>query len=233
MKKSITIFSILVSLTSFGQNEFILKKNGTTLLDIIPNDWKILHSTTGDLNQDGISDLVFAIQDTDINNFEINDGFGVDTIDLNPRLLGIYFGTKTGDFTQNFVSENFIILRDSPTMDEPFEGFSISEKGVLDINFRFWYSAGSWSMSNHKYKFRFQDNEFVLIGYDSNTAHRASGETTDYSINFLTRKMQITKGNFSNDDPESVEWKKFSLEKLMTIKTIKKPFEIEFEGIYL
>ena len=88
-------------------------------------------------------------------------------------------------------------------------------------------------MSNHKYRFRFQNNEFALIGYDSNEAHRASGETTDYSINFLTKKMKITKGNFSDDEPESVEWKEFHLEKLLTIKSIKKPFELEFNGIYL
>ena len=220
-------------LNCFGQSELILSDNGETLENIIPNNWKLLDSTSGDLNQDGVSDLVFAIQKTDRNNIELNDGLGTDTIDLNPRILAIYFGSKSGGFNKKLVSEHFIILRDSPTMDEPFEGFNINKKGILDINYRFWYSAGSWSMSNHKYRFRFQNNEFVLIGYDSNEAHRASGETTDYSINFLTKKMKITKGNFSNDEPESVEWKEFYLEKLLTIKSIKKPFELEFNGIYL
>ena len=113
------------------------------------------------------------------------------------------------------------------------QGFNISKKGILDVNFRLWHSAGSWFMSNHKYRFRFQNNEFALIGYDSGEAHRASGETTDYSVNFLTRKIKITKGNFSNNEPESIERKEFHLEKLLTIKSIKKPFELEFEGIYL
>jgi len=233
MKKSLTIFTILISLTCFGQSELILTNNGEALEDIIPDNWRLLDYTTGDINQDGISDLVFAIQKTDRNNIELNDGLGTDTIDLNPRMLAIYFGTESGGFKKKLVSEYFIILRDSPTMDEPFEGFNINKKGILDVNFRFWYSAGSWSVSNHKYRFRFQNNEFALIGYDSNEAHRASGETTDYSINFLTKKMQITKGNFSIDEPESVEWVEFHLEKLLTIKSIKKPFELEFEGISL
>ena len=220
-------------LTCFGQNKLILPDNGETLENIIPDNWKLLDSTSGDLNQDGISDLVFAIQKTDRNNIELNDGLGTDTIGLNPRILAIYFGNNSGGFNKKLVSEHFIILRDSPTMDEPFEGFNINKKGILEINYRFWYSAGSWSMSNHKYKFRFQNNEFALIGYDSNEAHRASGETTDYSINFLTRKIKITKGNFSNDEPESEEWKEFYLEELLTIKSIKKPFELEFNGIYL
>ena len=62
MKKSLTIFTILISLTCFGQSELILTNNGEALEDIIPDNWRLLDSTTGDINQDGISDLVFAIQ---------------------------------------------------------------------------------------------------------------------------------------------------------------------------
>ena len=233
MKRLLTLFAVLLCISCLGQSELILPENGETLENIIPNNWKLLDSISGDLNQDGISDLVFAIQKTDQNNIELNDGLGTDSIDLNPRILAIFFGSKSGGFNKKLVSEHFIILRDSPTMDEPFEGFNINKKGILDVNFRFWYSAGSLSMSNHKYRFRFQNNEFALIGYDSNESHRASGETTDYSINFLTRKMKIAKGNFSKDDPDSIVWKEFHLEKLMTIKSIKKPFELEFNGIYL
>jgi len=233
MKKLLTIFTILLSLTCFGQSELILPNSGESIERIIPKNWRLLDSTNGDLNQDGISDLVFAIQKTDQNNIQLNDGLGSDSIDLNPRIFAIYFGTESGVLKKRLVSEHFIILRDSPTMDEPFEGFNINNKGILDIKFTFWYSAGSWTISNHKYRFRFQNNKFALIGYDSNEAHRASGKITDYSINFLTKKIKITKGNFSSDDPESVEWKKFRLEQLMTIKSIDKPFELEFEGIYL
>jgi len=152
---------------------------------------------------------------------------------LNPRILGIYFGTKSGIYEQKLISQDFIILRDSPTMDEPFNGFEISKEGVLGINFLFWYSAGSWSISIHKYKFRFQNNEFELIGFNSKESHRSSGETTGYSINFLTKQMKITRGNFSNDNPELVEWKKFNLDIPLTIEKIEKPFQLEFEGIHL
>lgn len=237
MKKSITLFSILLSLSLvyYGQNQFadLLINKGNDLKELIPTNWKLLDSISGDLNQDGLSDIVFAIQKTDPINIHLNEGLGTDSIDLNPRILAIYFGSENGGYNKKIVSENFIILRDSPTMDEPFDGFNISKKGVLDINFKFWYSAGSWSMSNHKYRFRFQDNEFVLIGYESNEAHRGSGETTDYNINFLTKNIKVTTGSFSNEKPESSEWKKFHIDKLMTLKSLDKPFELEFKGIRL
>jgi len=233
MKRVFLLFVAFTSLTCLSQDNLILKKEGKTLKDIIPKEWKILDSKKGDLNNDGILDLVFAIQNTDKKNIEPNEGLGADNIDLNPRILGIYFGSKSGGFTQKLVSNHFIILQDIPTMDEPFDGFSISKKGILDIKFKFWFSAGSWTMSNHTYRFRYQNNKFTLIGYDSNEAHRGTGETTDYSINFLTKKMKIVKGSFSNEISETVNWKKISLDKLIALKDIDKPFELKFEGIRL
>lgn len=230
------LFSLIICtflFQSFGQESDTPAKKGSDISNIIPDNWRILDSITGDLNKDGIKDLVFAIQNTDTSNIEANDGFGIDSIDLNPRILGIYFGTEDGFYIQELISYEFIIPRDSPTMDEPFDGFSLNDKGVLDINYHFWFSAGSWSMSNLTYRFRYQDNAFTLIGYDSYEGHRASGETTEYSVNFLSRKMKISKGNFSNDEPDSVEWKSFKLEKLFTIHEMYKPFETPFEGLYL
>jgi len=234
MTRLLLVFTILFSLVSYGQTESVTLKESAKFLDeLIPKDWELLDSKTGDLNKDGITDLVFAIANTDEKNLKPNDGFGIGPIDLNPRKLGIYFGTPSGTFKKQLVSNEFIILQETPAMDEPFNGFTISKKGVLDINFHIWYSAGSWSTSNHTYRFRFQNNEFVLIGYDSNESNRATAESVDYSINFLSKKMKIIRGNFSEDKPESVEWSNIYLEKLFTIKSLKKPFELEFEGTRL
>jgi len=235
MKRLIfTIYLIAWSIVTYAQaDSLILKNEGSSLATLVPISWKVLNHQFGDLNQDGCQDLVFVIQNTDSKYIEINEGLGSDSIDLNPRVLGIYFGNEAGDLFKELQSNQFIILRDSPTMDEPFEGMSISQKGILSINFRFWYSAGSWYMSNHSYKFRFQNEHFALIGYESTEAHRGSGETTDYSINFLTKKMEITKGNFAKDEPESVKWKTFKLNQLKTLESIGKPFEWKFEGFYL
>ena len=212
---------------------FIPNCEGSSLEELIPSGWKILDNKTGDLNQDGFQDLAFVIQDTDPDAFSLNDGFGGDTLDLNPRLLEIYFGSESGVLKRVLQSDQFIIRKDSPTMDEPFAGLEITEKGILEVQFHIWHSAGSWFTSNHTYKFRYQDNQFALIGYDWVEAHRASGDTKDYSINFLAKKMEITLGNYTEDGPGSVESIDFELDQLKTLESMGKPFEWEFEGIIL
>jgi|GEM_PF-140378 len=212
-------------------NKYGIKERGKTLEEMIPSGWNVLSHIYGDLNNDGVTDLVFVIQSTNSDYFEESDDFG--TVDLNPRVLGIYFGNERGSYNKHLLSDQFIVLRDSPTMDEPLDELQITDSGVLKIGFRFWYSAGTWFTSRYTYTFRFQNNQFELIGYDSYSGHRASGETTEYSVNFSTGKMNIIKGNFSSDEPESSVWRTFELENLKSLESFGAPFEWEFEGIYI
>ena len=237
MKKTIIlIIFVLVHVASFGQSKtVILDEKGDSIDTLIPKNWEILSTSTGDLNKDGINDLVFAVQNTDKNNFKLNDGLGRDTINLNPRILGIYFRNKNGQLIKKLQSDEFIILQDSPTMDEPFDGVEILKNGILKIDFRFWFSAGSWSMSNHSYKFKFQNEQFELTGYESSERHRGTGATTDYSINFSTRNMNISRMTIDENNNETIkkESKKFKLDALKSIQSLGKPFEWEFHEIYL
>ncbi|MBL3654501.1 hypothetical protein [Fulvivirga sediminis] len=213
-----------------------LKPFGKDVNDLTFKNWKVIAEAKGDLNKDGVEDLAFVIQNTDKKNLKINDGLGVDTVDHNPRVLGIYFGQKGGGYQKQLQSNEFILIREFPTMDDPFDGISILSNGVLQIDFHFWYSAGSWYMSNHQYKFRYQHQRFELIGYECSEMHRASMNSTDYSINFSTRKMsiiRITHNEKTDKEEETKELKTFELETLPSIKSLKKPFEWEFEDILI
>lgn len=236
-KKAIfLITTLLVQVTVFGQKEVInLAENGDSIENLIPEGWRILSTDTGDINQDGITDLVLAIQDTDISNFELNEGLGRDTINLNPRILGIYFGNKNGGFTKKLQSNEFIILQDAPTMDEPFDGVEILTNGVIKISFHFWFSAGSWTMSEHTYNFCFQNDRFELIKYSSSEMHRGTGETVDCNVDFLTHQIHIITMTVddNNVSTETEENKVFELETLKSIKSLGKPFEWQFHGMHL
>ncbi|WP_196885306.1 hypothetical protein [Aureivirga sp. CE67] len=214
--------------STFSQNEkTILDEKGNNLEELIPENWKLLESTKGDLNKDNIEDFVFIVQNTEASNFIKNtSGLGEKEIDLNPRVIGIYFGTKNGEFIKELESDHFISLKDNPTMDEPLDGLEISKKGVLNIDFRFWYSAGTWKVKLYTYKFRFQNNEFKMIGYDSSIVRRNLGDFTNYSVNFLTNKMKITEGNYTEEaDSETIQWKKIKNEELVSLSSFKKPLD--------
>ncbi|WP_025663125.1 SH3 domain-containing protein [Aquimarina megaterium] len=211
-----------------------LPRSGTKLSDLIPQGWKVLSTSSGDLNNDDIDDIVFAIQNTLPENLEFNDGPGIDTLDLNPRVLGIYFGKSDHIFEKKLQSNEFIILRDSPTMDEPFDGVKILDNGDLQIDFHFWYSAGSWQMSDHQYTFRYQNEAFELITYESSERHRGSGEETDYKVNFITKKMNTSRMYFDDETDEKSEedlQKKIEIQQLKSLKSLGKPFEWEFQGV--
>lgn len=235
MKSILIIYILLFVSPLFAKTNTVnLKEIGASVADLTPKDWKLLASAQGDLNKDGLDDLVFIIQNTAPENIEKHTGLGSNTIDLNPRIMAIYFQNITSKtYSKQKQLDDFIVLRDSPTMDEPLDGISITDKGVLNITFRFWYSAGSWSFSIHNYAFRYEQNHFNLIAYDLNDIHRGSGEETYYGINFLTKKMQVTVGNIGSNKIDSNEWKIFKLEELKNFESLKSLFKWEFMGLLL
>lgn len=201
------------------------------LKGLIPDGWLLLDSASGDLNQDGILDFVFAIKDTDPSYVYENEGLGSPVIDENPRVMAIYFGNQTGSFDEVLVSNHFIIRADDPTMAEPFRGFAINDRGILDIKFDFWFSAGTWFTYNSSHRFRYENSEFVLIGFDHDELHRGSGEFTSHSINFLTGKMKITEGSIADEDNAEIQWKNFNPPSPMTIRSMVTPFQNYLDGV--
>lgn len=235
--KLILAILLLNQLIAFGQKESIELSNRSTIIEnLIPNNWIIISTTEGDLNNDGESDVAFIIENTDPKLIQANkSSIGRATINLNPRILAIYFKNKKGELVKKLQSNDFIILQNSPTMDEPFDGMEILKNGVLKIDFKFWYSAGSWSMSNHSYTFRYKKDQFQLIRYVSSERHRGTGETTDCTIDFLTGKMKVleTTINDNNVDEARENSNSFKLKTLKTIQSLGTPFQWKFNGVNL
>ena len=78
---------------------------------------------------------------------------------------------------------------------------SISIKNnILKIKLNYFLSAGSWSVTQNTYTFRFQNQKFELIGFDNNSYMRNSGNQEEFSINFSTNKVKITTGGNISDE---------------------------------
>lgn len=233
--KYLTLCVLISSTLCMGQNSVIIETEGHSIEDFVPSDWKIIFSATGDLNKDNIDDAALVIQEMNQKNIQFNDGLGIDTLDTNPRILIVLFKDPLSDkFNLQDVSKTFILNHYSPTMDDPFDGIMISN-GILGVGFHFWYNAGSWYQTSLEYKFRYDKNEFFLIGAEFEETHRGTMERTERSFNFLTKKMSETISAYEEEldqNGEQVEkittvWKTMNIRDGKTIKTITEPLQWE------
>ncbi len=230
MKQTLLLFILIIIKThvSAQVKNPTIPGSGSTIKSFVPNGWKIISESTGDLNKDGLADKAVVIEDTDTKNFISNDGLGQNTLNLNPRVLLVVFKTKANSYRLAVKNLGFIPSEndeESTCLADPLmqKGGIRIEKGLLKISYQYWLSCGSWYVTNKDYTFRFHNQKFKLIGYDDFSLHRSSGEQSSTSINFSTKKLsKTTGGNEFNEDenkPKTV-WKFVKTYKLLSLETL-------------
>jgi hypothetical protein len=200
-----------------------IKAEAGTVFQFIPEKWILFDSATGDLNKDGLKDMVMVIQLRDSISFYIPGEENTDTVITQPRILLILFRMAGKDSYRLMIQQNsFIPLYDSPLTDDPLVGISI-KNSVISFQFHYFQSMGSWYISNNAYRFRYQQGQFVLIGADELTAHRATGEMETRSVNFITRKYIHTTGKNISGRNEQIKstWKKIPEAKPILLQDLK------------
>lgn len=172
----------------------------------------------GDLNKDGLEDVVLIIKGTDPDKIVDDEYQG--KLDRNRRGILVLLN-KGGHYelaTKNydcFSSEN----EDGGVYYAPELSVFI-DKGNLHLEYGHG-RYGSWG-----YTFRYQDGDLALIGYD---LYVSQGPVPQYevSINFLNKK-KLTRDNLNKeDDGENYDvkykdtWENFTLKKLMKLSEIE------------
>ena len=223
----ILILTILFNI-SYGQTFLypVIKSNGQSIVEFIPEGWTVLDSAYGDLNKDGLNDAAIILQLNDsillVNNTE-------DTVLTQPRILLLIFKNAANNkFSLIEQSNSFILKHDNSIMDDPYQSIAI-DKGILRIDFHLFYNMGSWYSTSSTYKFRYDRKQFILIGTDLSTIHRATLDYEDYSFNFLTKKRSCIKGN-EEKSIKKKSLKSFVLASLKTFKTFQEPYSWEIEA---
>ena len=207
---------LIYSTYIFGEN---FPQKAKTVNDFIPKGWKKILTTNGDLNKDKLEDTVIVIEKEDKKNIKKNDGFGPEELNLNPRILLVLFKQKDGTYILASKNDKGFIKSEgndnNPALMDTLDDIII-KNNVLKIVFNYFMSAGSWWTSTDIYIFRFQNNVFELIGYESNAYMRNTGEEEGTSINFSTNKAKITTGGNIFEEKENNpkdEWRYLKFEK--------------------
>jgi hypothetical protein len=230
MRLILTLFLITIGFLAASQNNSPrINTSGKNSSDFLPSGWKLIDSADSDLNKDSLPDRVLIIENTDQRNFVHNEGMGDDTLNVNPRILLVLFKDKKTNNYRLVVQNNAFIPPPndtvSPCLADPLaetEGITI-KNGVLGLHFQYWLSCGSWFTSNHDYLFRYQNKHFELIGFNSMEFHRSSGEMSEYSINFSTKKLSHTEGGNMFEETTTkpkTTWKKFTMPKLLSLENM-------------
>ena len=208
-----------------------LLKTGVDVTKFVPDGWEIEMQAKGDLNKDGIEDVVLVLRENNPENVIKNDDPGEQLFNTNPRILAVLFGKKDGGY--NLIENNHTLIprRTDPVILDYLTGVGDGgvsiQQGTLTVKMGIFSSAGSWGMSSISYTFRWQNNKFELIGYDSTTTNRASAEIKSININYSTRKVKIVCGNFTSDSDGKVSWQKLSSNKIWTIDSIGDGLEFD------
>lgn len=127
----------------------------------------------GDLNKDGISDLAAVIEKDAIKE------------EASPRSLLIAFGSKNNTYTLSIIAKNVVLQSDEGGIwGDPFDSLTIDRGSVLVSD----YGGSNWRWYN-KYRFRYQDKDWFLIGYTSGsyfTGATIIEQSDEDDINYLT-----------------------------------------------
>ncbi|MBU3189411.1 hypothetical protein K9O30_09895 [Clostridium bowmanii] len=172
----------------------------------IPKGWHILEKVMGqpekvegDLNKDGINDVVIVIEGT--NKMEGEAA---------PRSLMILLGNKEKSYSTSVIAEKAVLLsNEGGVWGDPYESIVI-DRGSILLNF-YGGSNYRWFSS---YRFRFQNNGWFLIGvtvgeYYTGTTTKDNADIEDYNLltgDYVFKKADangkliLTKGNRGKKD---------------------------------
>ena len=213
---------VALALILVGTSAFSSTPSAFDLL--IPAGWKLISSTTGDLNRDGVEDAALVLEETNPSNIKPNDGLGPPVLNLNPRRLLVLVGTSNG-YRKAFSRDDLLPAENQEGMGclaDPLANGGVSiARGNLVIELQDWRSCGSYGVVNEKFTFRTQGTRFQLIGYDRSESSRSTGERSEYSTNYLTGQKKITTGlNDFHDLKPEVYWKRLTAKRAFFLDEI-------------
>jgi hypothetical protein len=184
----------------------LLARTAETVEGFVAEGWRIEARTDGDLDGDGRADVALVMRATDPASI-LSPEMCEERLDANARIVAVALARPGVGYELAGDSLDLIPRRENPCAVEHFaspEQMTI-EGGVLRIEMERLMSMGSWAAGMTAYRFRLQDGQMLLIGFDYSYLRRNTGDISSLSINYLTGRAKIVVGRIDSER-EQVRW---------------------------
>lgn len=192
---------------------------------LVAKNWQIISFSKGDLNQDQTDDIALLLKPK---NAETSG----------PKLV-IYFH-QNNEYTLKLSKPlgAWIYANEQECISSALDESSLTiQRHVLKIKFNDEPICSNTYSLNYTYTFKYDHNHFQLIGFDSFSGDKLSGNITEKSVNYLSHKIKIQYSNFfpNKKFKAKVEWKKLENKKSYNLENISfdsDDYNLQFEEQY-
>jgi hypothetical protein len=188
MNRLLTTFCfVIVAKIAISQGTYkfpVLPAKAAQIEGFFPKGWHLLYQTEGDLNKDQLSDAAFIIEgDTEVKNLKEDNT-------AKPRILAMVFKQNNGDYVLSTQANDFIMLsNEGGILGDPLADIQIQRGSVL-VSFY----GGSSDRWGYDYRFRFQNNNWFLIGATYLSHSTLNGYSKRYDFNLITGLLEYKEG---------------------------------------
>lgn len=165
------------------------------LSQFVPEGWVLEQQKVADFNGDGREDALLLMRRPAATGTPY-------------RMLAVVLRQPGGNagYLLAELNRRLIPRSDDPGQEDPMADGEITVRpGGFDIKLTLLAGAGSYQTATLRYRFRYQNGCFLLIGYDRMETHRATLDTRDLSVNFLTGAVVHRTGNAQSATEERRE----------------------------
>jgi len=165
-----------------------LPKQAAQPESFVPGGWALERKLTADLNRDGRPDALLLMR---------REG-GVGTPQ---RIVAVVLrAPDTRGYRLAEANDQIIPHPEDTSQEDPMaDGEIVVRTGGFDLKLTLFSGVGSYLTATVRYRFRRQNGCYRLIKFDRLETHRATLDTRDLSVNFLTGKVIRRTGNAQSD----------------------------------
>ena len=192
MKKTYFIIAAFaLALCSCGGNtKSTLFKSQATRQNVVPDNCETVCFKQGDLNDDGIQDLVV----------------GVTPRNTGKPVLAVYFGNEGGQDYTLFKEYTNTLPMPEDELDPFTLNCEIPNYGALEFEFEYLNTAGVAPIDMKRLTYVFEDDDFYLMMEEWQSRDRITGEVEEVSCDYLTKKQQTIISSIDEEVEPTETW---------------------------